>query len=55
MLIEEANQPLEDSVGTMVAPVHDVVVVLLHREGTTGSIGITLAGGVDYESKEITV
>lgn len=55
LLIEEANQPLEDSVGTVAAPVHDVVVVLLHREGTTGSIGITLAGGVDYESKEITV
>lgn len=55
MLIEEANQPLEDSVGTMAMPVHDVVVVLLHREGTTGSIGITLAGGADYEAKEITV
>ncbi|PNF35480.1 hypothetical protein B7P43_G04110 [Cryptotermes secundus] len=55
LLIEEANQPLEDSVGCMAMPVHDVVVVLLHREGATGSIGITLAGGADYEAKEITV
>jgi hypothetical protein len=39
----------------MAMPVHDVVVVLLHREGATGSIGITLAGGADYEAKEITV
>jgi len=55
LLIDEANQPLEDSVGTMAMPVHDVVVVVLHREGTTGSVGITLAGGADYEAKEITV
>lgn len=31
------------------------MVVVLHREFTSGSIGITLAGGADYESKEITV
>ena len=29
---------------------------MLHREYTQGgSIGVTLAGGADYESKEITV
>ncbi|KDR13784.1 Pro-interleukin-16 [Zootermopsis nevadensis] len=55
LLIDEANQPLEDSVSTTAIPVHDVVVVVLHREGTTGSVGITLAGGADYEAKEITV
>ena len=31
-------------------------VIVLHREYTQGgSIGVTLAGGADYESKEITV
>jgi hypothetical protein len=55
LLIDEANQPLEDSVSTTAMPVHDVVVVVLHREGTTGSVGIILAGGADYETKEITV
>jgi hypothetical protein len=55
LLIDEANQPLEDSVSTTAMPIHDVVVVVLHREGTAGSVGITLAGGADYEAKEITV
>ena len=51
-LIEEANQALEDS-GT---PSHEILVVVLHREVVAhGSIGITLAGGADYETKEITV
>ena len=31
------------------------MVIVLHREFTSGSIGITLAGGADYESKDITV
>jgi hypothetical protein len=31
------------------------MVIVLHREFSAGSIGITLAGGADYESKEITV
>jgi len=31
------------------------MVIVLHREFQTGSVGITLAGGADYESKEITV
>ena len=31
------------------------MVIVLHREFSGGTIGITLAGGADYESKEITV
>ena len=50
-LIDEANQSLEES-GT---PSHEIMVIVLHREFTAGSIGITLAGGADYENKEITV
>ena len=50
-LIDEANQSLEES-GT---PSHEIMVIVLHREFTAGSIGITLAGGADYESKDITV
>jgi hypothetical protein len=50
-LIDEANQSLEES-GT---PSHEIMVIVLHREFSGGSIGITLAGGTDYESKEITV
>lgn len=34
----------------------DVLTVVLRREGEGGgSVGITLAGGADYEVKEITV
>lgn len=34
----------------------DVLTVILRREGEGGgSVGITLAGGADYEVKEITV
>ena len=50
-LIDEANQSLEES-GT---PSHEIMVIVLHREFAAGSVGITLAGGADYESKEITV
>ena len=50
-MIDEANQSLEES-GT---PSHEIMVIVLHREFSAGSIGITLAGGADYESKEITV
>ncbi|XP_014243541.1 uncharacterized protein LOC106663317 [Cimex lectularius] len=49
-LIEEANHTLEDG-----GNAHEVVVVILHRDNPGGSIGITLAGGADYEAKEITV
>lgn len=52
-LIDEANQTLEEA--SCLSPEHEVVVVILHRELATGSVGITLAGGADYESKEITV
>ncbi|CAL7936831.1 unnamed protein product [Xylocopa violacea] len=47
-LVEEAS--LEEVRGA-----HDVIVVLLHKENPTGSVGITLAGGADCEIKEITV
>lgn len=47
-LVEEAS--LEEIRGA-----HDVIVVLLHKDNPSGSVGITLAGGVDCEAKEITV
>ena len=50
-LIEDANASLEES-GTRE---HEVNVIILHREYAGGSLGITLAGGADYETKEITV
>ena len=36
-------------------PLHEIMVIMLHREFSAGTIGITLAGGADYECKEITV
>lgn len=50
-LIDEANLSLEEA-GSLS---HEILVVVLHRETPGGSIGITLAGGADYEVKEITV
>ncbi|XP_037081647.1 splicing factor, arginine/serine-rich 19-like [Pollicipes pollicipes] len=50
-LIEEANQSLEEA-GT---PSHEIIVAVVHREMMGGSIGVTLAGGADYENKEISV
>ena len=50
-LINEANQSLEESG----APLHDIMVIVLDREFSAGTIGITLAGGAAYECKEITV
>ncbi|XP_046751419.1 uncharacterized protein LOC124414508 [Diprion similis] len=47
-LVEEAT--LEEARGS-----HDVIVVLYHKENPAGSVGIALAGGVDCETKEITV
>lgn len=47
-LVEEAT--LEEPRGA-----HDVIVVLYHKENPAGNVGITLAGGVDCETKEITV
>ncbi|XP_035214780.1 uncharacterized protein LOC118188453 [Stegodyphus dumicola] len=51
-LIEEArSQLLEDEAAQL-----DLLGVILRREGEGGgSVGITLAGGADYEVKEITV
>lgn len=63
-LIDEANQTLEENnsgcYGVSAAaaiPPHsvEVTVVILHRDMATSSVGITLAGGADYETKEITV
>lgn len=48
-LVEEAS--LEEGI----RGAHDVIVVLLHKDNPSGSVGITLAGGVDCEAKEITV
>ncbi|CAG2104506.1 unnamed protein product [Medioppia subpectinata] len=51
-LIDEANQSLESNDINS----HNIQVVVLHREyKSSGSIGITLAGGSDCETKEITV
>ncbi|XP_054159829.1 GATA zinc finger domain-containing protein 7-like [Oppia nitens] len=51
-LIDEANQSLESNDINN----HNIQVVVLHREyKSSGSIGITLAGGSDCETKEITV
>lgn len=47
-LVEEAT--LEEARGA-----HEVIVVLYHKENPAGSVGIALAGGVDCETKEITV
>ena len=48
-LVEDASS-LEDARSR-----RDVIVVLLHKENPHGSVGITLAGGVDCEAKDITV
>ncbi|XP_026274211.2 pro-interleukin-16 [Frankliniella occidentalis] len=57
-LIDDANQTLEEANnnGTIhPGSSHEVLVVILHRETAGASVGITLAGGADYETKEITV
>lgn len=64
-LIDDANQTLEENNnnnnnngGGVAAPAPvsvEVMVVILHRDNATSSVGITLAGGADYETKEITV
>lgn len=64
-LIDDANQTLEENgvggcgvvvPGSSAVPLSvEVTVVILHRDVATSSVGITLAGGADYETKEITV
>ncbi|KAG8223423.1 hypothetical protein J437_LFUL003696 [Ladona fulva] len=54
-LIEEANQSIDETSTGGGPSVHEVEVVVLHREMAGSSVGITLAGGADYEAKEITV
>ena len=49
--MDEANQSLEESGN----PLHDILVIVLHREFSAGTIDIILAGGADYKCKEITV
>ncbi|XP_013790325.1 uncharacterized protein LOC106474179 [Limulus polyphemus] len=51
-LLEEAIQILKDDA---TKGKQEVDVVTIQREQHAGSIGITLAGGADYEVKEITV
>lgn len=54
-LIEQASKSIEEELLSQNIK-HTIEVIILQRESArTGSIGITLAGGADYENKEITV
>ncbi|XP_018494006.1 pro-interleukin-16 [Galendromus occidentalis] len=53
-LIDEANQSLQEEEGVRGENI-DIYVVVLHKDSPTSGAGITLAGGCDYENKEITV
>jgi hypothetical protein len=56
-LIDESNQSLDEGgcPSLLIPGTSEVSVVVLHRDLPGNSVGITLAGGSDYESKEITV
>lgn len=53
-ILKEVNEGLAADNVLYVNPA-DVISVQLQREISGGSIGITLTGGTDYETKEITV
>ncbi|GLV43023.1 big bang [Carabus blaptoides fortunei] len=53
-IMTKVNEGLDKRSSTYLNP-DETIVVVLHRETTGGSIGITLTGGTDYEAKEITV
>ena len=54
-LIEQASKSIEEELLSQNIK-HTIEIIVLQRESArTGSIGITLAGGADYENKEITV
>uniref|UniRef100_A0A8D9DQK3 Pro-interleukin-16 n=1 Tax=Cacopsylla melanoneura TaxID=428564 RepID=A0A8D9DQK3_9HEMI len=57
LIDESGNQSLEcgDSVANSSSGTSEVNVLVLHRDLPGNSVGITLAGGSDYEAKEITV
>jgi hypothetical protein len=46
---------LDEAAAEEGAPSGDFLVVVLHRDSAASSVGITLAGGADYESRDITV
>ncbi|XP_030832438.1 uncharacterized protein LOC579286 isoform X3 [Strongylocentrotus purpuratus] len=48
-LIEEANQSLDE------ADDSDIAVIVLHKDDDNQGLGLTVAGGIDQEVKEVTV
>ena len=52
-LIDDANSSLEGGEGL---PTRNIQVVVLNRDyKTSGAVGLILAGGIDCETREITV
>lgn len=52
-LVSDVNQSLDDLSDNL--STDNVEIIVLQRGTAGGSIGITLTGGIDYESKAITV